>query len=408
MEIVELQKQLEALAEEINKLKCANESCDKLTEAEEEAIEETEETVSEEAPEAEAEEEKIIEVEEPVEEAPAENSDYDGEIVKGLCENLLRTFMDSLNDITLMQDQIPEDDALNGVLSEIRENTNKIVGALQAVCGKDNPDAEVQEEAREDTEEVLAEPAIEEESHEDELEIIKPIEGEEEVKEEETEEVVEESVESSDKPAVNEDLKVFIGLTEFEPWGPAEDTFNYIEDEIGLDSMESILEELWPDGVDETTLNDLFAYDDNVYELFGVKDPYAEEEIEEVDDEEVEESLNESKSDEDIVKLRKEIKLGSLYTDDYENSFDIDPRDVRYFFDGYCDYLGELMEDDGISDNDYWDHIDEYDTDKNLIEWYYIADAPFAEIFEPEKFAESCNSDDIDEEVQTKGKCHRR
>ena len=37
--------------------------------------------------------------------------------------------------------------------------------------------------------------------------------------------------------------------------------------------------------------------------------------------------------------LRTEITLGSLYTSDYENSFQILPRMVQDFFDGYIEYL---------------------------------------------------------------------
>ena len=42
--------------------------------------------------------------------------------------------------------------------------------------------------------------------------------------------------------------------------------------------------------------------------------------------------------------LRTEITLGSLYTSDYENSFQILPRMVQDFFDGYIEYLWELAE----------------------------------------------------------------
>ena len=42
--------------------------------------------------------------------------------------------------------------------------------------------------------------------------------------------------------------------------------------------------------------------------------------------------------------LRTEITLGSLYTSDYENSFQILPIIVQNFFDGYIEYLWRTVE----------------------------------------------------------------
>lgn len=68
----------------------------------------------------------------------------------------------------------------------------------------------------------------------------------------------------------------------------------------------------------------------------------------------------------ELEKLRNEITLNSLYTDDYINSFNIDPRQVQDFFDSYlenCEYMpnynGDLLCDlvDTMSDNDYWNEL---------------------------------------------------
>lgn len=40
----------------------------------------------------------------------------------------------------------------------------------------------------------------------------------------------------------------------------------------------------------------------------------------------------------ELQKLRNEITLNSLYTRDYENSFNIDTRQVQDFFDGWLEY----------------------------------------------------------------------
>jgi hypothetical protein len=71
-----------------------------------------------------------------------------------------------------------------------------------------------------------------------------------------------------------------------------------------------------------------------------------------------------------LWKLRQEIVLNSLYYKDYENSFGYDSHDVCDFFDGYLEDLGNQMKADGISDNDFFKHLPEYDTPQNLWNWY--------------------------------------
>ena len=51
-----------------------------------------------------------------------------------------------------------------------------------------------------------------------------------------------------------------IALRDFEPWGGACCRFDqFTADE--LDALEDILNEIYPDGIDETLLNDLFWFD---------------------------------------------------------------------------------------------------------------------------------------------------
>lgn len=82
---------------------------------------------------------------------------------------------------------------------------------------------------------------------------------------------------------------------------------------------------------------------------------------------------------EQLQKLRREIRLGSMYTTDFENSFDIPEKICQAFFDGYNDFLGEMMIEDGHDDDEYWDIIDEYDNADNLEEYYYCCEYPFGE-----------------------------
>ena len=75
---------------------------------------------------------------------------------------------------------------------------------------------------------------------------------------------------------------------------------------------------------------------------------------------------------ENLWKLRKEIVLNSLYLSDYENSFGIDEEDLLYFFEGYLEDLGYLMEEniENYFDEMFFDYLGEYDTEDNLYSYY--------------------------------------
>lgn len=76
-----------------------------------------------------------------------------------------------------------------------------------------------------------------------------------------------------------------------------------------------------------------------------------------------------------LIQLRKEITLGGMNIHHFTNSFNIDPTQVSIFFDGYMDYLYELMEEQGFDTpeqcNKVWDN---FDNDTNLIAWYNCHD----------------------------------
>ena len=74
-----------------------------------------------------------------------------------------------------------------------------------------------------------------------------------------------------------------------------------------------------------------------------------------------------------LWELRRQVRLGSLYSKDYENSFGIDKNFCQTFFDGYMEYLGELMDEDGVGHR-YYDYLSSYDTAKNLYNWYGMFD----------------------------------
>jgi hypothetical protein len=61
-------------------------------------------------------------------------------------------------------------------------------------------------------------------------------------------------------------------LRNFEFWSGAKDTVKYLTDDE-LDTIEEILEELNPEGMSETDINDLFWHDDDtIAEWLGYED----------------------------------------------------------------------------------------------------------------------------------------
>ena len=70
-------------------------------------------------------------------------------------------------------------------------------------------------------------------------------------------------------------MKVYeeISLQDFEFWSGAKDTAEKIEEADKWDELENLISELYPDGVDETTLNDLLWVDsENILTWLGIND----------------------------------------------------------------------------------------------------------------------------------------
>lgn len=61
---------------------------------------------------------------------------------------------------------------------------------------------------------------------------------------------------------LNEDFKLYTtDLSSFEPWSGAVETWRKIQDANMIDDLEMHLEELYPDGMSVTELNDLLWFD---------------------------------------------------------------------------------------------------------------------------------------------------
>lgn len=62
-------------------------------------------------------------------------------------------------------------------------------------------------------------------------------------------------------------------FSDYKPWSGAVDTYNTIRDAGKLDALESYLEELYPEGIDMTQINDILWFDgDQVLEALGISD----------------------------------------------------------------------------------------------------------------------------------------
>lgn len=70
--------------------------------------------------------------------------------------------------------------------------------------------------------------------------------------------------------------------------------------------------------------------------------------------------------------IRNDIVLNSLYYSDYENRYGYDTHMICDFFDGYLDYINELMKENNQNiHTDYFFHLlPLYDTKENLWNWY--------------------------------------
>ena len=70
-----------------------------------------------------------------------------------------------------------------------------------------------------------------------------------------------------------------LDLTRFEPWSGAVDTYNTIYNADKLKDLEFLLEELYPDGIEETHLNDLLWFESEwLLESLGISEEDDEEE----------------------------------------------------------------------------------------------------------------------------------
>lgn len=70
-----------------------------------------------------------------------------------------------------------------------------------------------------------------------------------------------------------------------------------------------------------------------------------------------------------LSRLRQDVVLCSLFISDYKNRYNINPAEVCEWFNGYTDYLQELMEEEHGENFDFYELLPEYDNKDNLYAW---------------------------------------
>ena len=96
-----------------------------------------------------------------------------------------------------------------------------------------------------------------------------------------------------------------LDLNSFEAWSGAKETLDRIQREGKCEELENVLEELYPDGMTETELNDLLWFDsESVYEWLGIRsEEQIEKEIKEAEEElaEVQSNLEDDLDDDELT-----------------------------------------------------------------------------------------------------------
>lgn len=70
-----------------------------------------------------------------------------------------------------------------------------------------------------------------------------------------------------------------VSLVDFDAWSGAENAKQTIIDNNKVDEFDSLIEELYPDGLSETTLNDILWFEsDWIFEMLGITEEENEDE----------------------------------------------------------------------------------------------------------------------------------
>lgn len=95
----------------------------------------------------------------------------------------------------------------------------------------------------------------------------------------------------ANKKGLKEELKLYVDISDYSPWSGAIDTWQLIADNDKIDELESYLEDIYPDGLSLTELNDeLWFESEDILAALGIS------ENDEDDEDDVDECFGKSKS----------------------------------------------------------------------------------------------------------------
>ena len=127
-----------------------------------------------------------------------------------------------------------------------------------------------------------------------------------------------------------------LDLERFEAWSGAKETLERVQREGRCGELENILEELYPEGMTETQLNDLLWFDsESVYEWLGIRsEEQIKKEIKEAEDELAEVQSN----------LEDDLDDGELTTEDRAEIIESYQPDIDEIKERIADLKEELSE----------------------------------------------------------------
>lgn len=98
-------------------------------------------------------------------------------------------------------------------------------------------------------------------------------------------EPVREAVKNKGKKTIKESLKLIMDISDYHPWSGAVDTFDKIQDANMVGALEDYLEDIYPEGLTVTDLNDILWFDgDTVLRDLGLSDEEEDEDEEDIDE----------------------------------------------------------------------------------------------------------------------------
>ena len=134
-------------------------------------------------------------------------------------------------------------------------------------------------------------------------------------------------------------IKTEMSLENFEAWSGAVDTLNRIKDEDKCEEVERFLEELYPEGMTDTELNDLLWYEsETVYGWVGIRT--YDDIKQEIEDLEYEIEDNESDRNFDIRNCCEEYIFGNITKEERRKKCE----DTRRYYGPVIEELEEKIE----------------------------------------------------------------